>query len=78
MSRLFLQCGLCGRKQADGLLSRNSWGHLESHDPPLRACPTCRSTHSDWAERLVAVQSNGRATGIYGTSYSSDAQRAVG
>ena len=26
---LYLTCGLCGRKQADGLLSRGHWGHLE-------------------------------------------------
>ncbi len=74
---LFLHCGLCGRKQADGLLSRNSWGHLESHDPPLRACPACRSTHSDWADRLVAVQ-NGRVGATYGVGSSAFADRAAG
>jgi hypothetical protein len=67
MSRLFLHCGLCGRKQADGLLSRNSWGHVEGHTPPLRACPGCRSTHSDWADRLVAIQ-DGRVGAVYGVA----------
>ena len=53
MSRLFLHCGLCGRKQADGLLSRGYWGQLETGSgTPLRACPTCKGTHADWEERL--------------------------
>jgi hypothetical protein len=53
MSRLFLHCGLCGRKQADGLLSRGYWGQLETgNGAPLRACPTCKGTHADLEERL--------------------------
>lgn len=53
MSRLFLHCALCGRKQADGLLSRGYWGQLESgNGTPLRACPTCKGTYADWEERL--------------------------
>jgi hypothetical protein len=67
MSRLFLHCGLCGRKQADGLLSRNSWGHVDAYDPPLRACPGCRSAHADWADRLVAIQ-DGRIGAVYGVT----------
>ncbi len=51
---LYLSCGLCGRKQADGLLSRGYWGHLDM--PPhgtLRACPTCKEQHgADWEVRL--------------------------
>jgi hypothetical protein len=51
---LYLTCGLCGRKQADGLLSRGHWGHLEETPRgPLRACPTCKESHSDWQERLL-------------------------
>lgn len=50
---VFLHCHLCGRKQADGLLSRNYWGHLEVRvGAVLRACPTCKEAHGDWAERL--------------------------
>jgi hypothetical protein len=53
MSRLFLHCALCGRKQADGLLSRGYWGQLDTgNGTPLRACPTCKGTHDDWEERL--------------------------
>ena len=52
MSRLFLQCGLCGRRQADGLLSRGHWGHLDlGSGSSLRACPTCKQ-HDDWEQRL--------------------------
>ena len=57
MSRLFLYCGLCGRQQADGLLSRGYWGHLEvTSTYVLRACPTCKEQHSDWEGRLRATQ----------------------
>jgi hypothetical protein len=53
VSRLYLICGLCGRQQADGLLSRGYWGHLElTTERTLRACPTCKEQHHDWEERL--------------------------
>jgi hypothetical protein len=56
MSRLFLRCGLCGRQQADGLLSRGFWGHLDAGNGyALRACPTCKEAHVDWEARLRAV-----------------------
>jgi hypothetical protein len=55
MSRLYLICGLCGRQQADGLLSRGYWGHLDAgNGHALRACPTCKEQHSDWETRLRA------------------------
>lgn len=55
MSRLFLDCGLCGRKQADGLLSRGYWGHLQiGNGHTLRACPTCKES-ADWEARLLAT-----------------------
>lgn len=51
---LYLTCGICGRKQADGLLSRSRWGHLDktSHGA-LQACPTCKEQHRDWQDMLV-------------------------
>jgi hypothetical protein len=50
---LYLICGLCGRQQADGMLSRGYWGHLEiTSERTLRACPTCKEQHGDWEERL--------------------------
>lgn len=57
MSRLYLFCGLCGRQQADGILSRGHWGHLElGGGNALRACPTCKEEHSsDWEARLRAA-----------------------
>jgi hypothetical protein len=56
MSRLYLLCGLCGRQQADGLLSRGYWGHLEvTSTYVLRACPSCKEQHSDWELRLRAT-----------------------
>jgi hypothetical protein len=55
MSNLYLLCGLCGRTQADGLLSRGYWGHLElGRGNALRACPTCKEQHSDWETKLRA------------------------
>jgi hypothetical protein len=59
MSRLYLSCGLCGRKQADGLLSRGYWGHVElGGGNALRACPTCKQQHADWETRLRASTSD--------------------
>jgi hypothetical protein len=52
---LYLQCGLCGRKQADGILSRGAWGRLETDDGQVaRACPACKSTYADWQQQLLA------------------------
>ena len=60
MSRLFLRCGLCGRQQADGLLSRGYWGHLDAgNGSALRACPTCKEQHTDWEGRLRATTDPG-------------------
>lgn len=64
MSKLYMTCGLCGRKQAEGILSRNAWGHLEAPGlaTPLRACPTCKTQHDDWQGRLLSsVNGNGSA-----------------
>jgi hypothetical protein len=56
MSRLYLLCGLCGRQQADGILSRGYWGHVEvTSTYVLRACPTCKESHLDWEARLRAT-----------------------
>jgi hypothetical protein len=64
VSRLFLSCGFCGRKQADGLISRGSWGHLEVHEGHvLRACPTCKEHYTDWESRLLLV-ANGQSHGV--------------
>ena len=72
MSNLYLTCGLCGRKQADGLLSRGAWGHLDSGGSgTLRACPTCKEQHDDWQIRLVNGQSG--STGIGDATISSPA-----
>ena len=71
MSRLFLHCGLCGRKQADGLLSRGYWGHVElGAGHALRACPTCKQEHMDWEARLRASHTGGAAAdaGSFGTT----------
>jgi hypothetical protein len=55
---LFLHCSLCGRKQADGLLSRNAWGHLPLDDGNvLHACSSCKGQYSDWDIRLRATVS---------------------
>lgn len=66
MSRLYLHCVLCNRKQADGLISGAAWGKLDlpdglERDHPalsgasLRACPTCIGRHPDWQERMLAT-----------------------
>jgi hypothetical protein len=74
MSGLFLSCGFCGRKQADGLISRGFWGHLEiDGSTTLRACPTCKEHYSDWENRLLVIASNGAddatSSPRYGATY---------
>ena len=61
MAGLYLTCVLCGRKQAEGLLSRGYWGHVDA--PPhgtLRACPTCKEANVEW-EILVIQTVDGSA-----------------
>jgi hypothetical protein len=61
---LYLTCGLCGRKQADGLLSRGAWGHLDvAGGGTLRACPTCKTSNDDWQSQLTAG-TNGAAPAV--------------
>jgi hypothetical protein len=71
MSRLYLRCGLCGRQQADGLLSRGFWGHLDvGEGTALRACPTCKEQHVDWEARLRALDDPAtHQPSAFGTSY---------
>ncbi len=65
MSRLYLVCAVCSRRQADGLISGAAWGRLEL--PPgtevehpalkgslFRCCPSCAQRHPDWQESLLA------------------------
>ena len=68
MSPLYLTCGLCGRKQADGLLSRSLWGHLErTPHGNLQACPTCKEQHADWERRLLAAANGGGSSSTVGS-----------
>jgi hypothetical protein len=71
MSRLYLVCAICDRRQADGLLSGAAWGRTEL--PPetnvehpavkgtaVLTCPSCVSTHPAWArDALGALGVNG-------------------
>lgn len=69
MSTLYLTCGLCGRKQADGLLSRCAWGHLDAGGQGmLCACPTCKTTHDDWDARLTSGL-NGKGASVGESRY---------
>jgi hypothetical protein len=65
MSRLYLVCAVCSRRQADGLISGAAWGRLELprgvevEHPALkgshfRCCPSCVQRHPDWQESLLA------------------------
>ncbi|MDQ3867782.1 MAG: hypothetical protein M3304_13305 [Actinomycetota bacterium] len=69
MSPLYLHCAICGRKQADGLLSRGHWGHIALADGTARhACPACKSANADW-ESVVVSASEGGVGAAYGTEY---------
>jgi hypothetical protein len=59
VSRLYLHCVVCGRRQADGLISGAAWGRLEVPEEAaaghpglegttLRACPSCVDKSPDW------------------------------
>jgi hypothetical protein len=73
MSRLYLVCAICERRQADGLLSGAAWGRVElppgtSVEHPavkgtmLLTCPTCVGADPEWAARaLGSVGINGAA-----------------
>jgi hypothetical protein len=76
MSRLYLHCALCSRKQADGLISGAAWGRFDvPHDAEiehtayrgttLRACPTCVQRHPDWQEQLLTALGLSDAGGRY-------------
>jgi hypothetical protein len=72
MGRLYLSCGLCGRKQADGLLSRAYWGHLEvGSETTVCACPSCKEQYADWELRLRTsiTSQSGRIGSVYGPNY---------
>ena len=69
MSRLYLHCAMCGRKQADGLLSRAHWGHVDLPDGSARqVCPACKSAKADW-ETAVVSSAQGRVGAVYATEY---------
>jgi hypothetical protein len=69
MSRLYLHCGLCGRKQADGLLSRAHWGHVETAGRSLQACPTCKQENMDWEARLRGSAEGGATMSLGAAVY---------
>ncbi len=65
MSRLYLVCAVCSRRQADGLISGAAWGRMElppgaEVDHPalkgshFRCCPSCVQRHPDWQADLLA------------------------
>jgi hypothetical protein len=75
VSRLYLHCVICSRKQADGIISGAAWGRLEL--PPdtaiehpglngstLRACPTCIDRQPDWQEHVLVALGLGAGTGL--------------
>jgi hypothetical protein len=56
MSRLYMSCALCGRKQAHGLLSHAYWAQVEVAGASVhRVCPTCKEQHRDWEDRARAA-----------------------
>jgi transcriptional regulator NrdR family protein len=72
MTRLYMSCVVCTRKQAHGLLSNASWAIVEVRGASHRVCPSCREAHGDWEERartaVMQVSSDG-TTERYGATY---------
>jgi hypothetical protein len=53
---------MCGRQQADGILSRSAWGHVSLADgKSASACPQCKNQYSDWEQR-VQTGATGQST----------------
>jgi len=75
MSRLYLVCAICDRRQADGLLSGAAWGRFElpqdaSVEHPavkgttVLSCPACVNGNAGWQETaLVAIGIRPNANG---------------
>ena len=64
MSRLYLVCAICGRRQADGLLSGAAWGrtelpqgttieHAAVKGTVLLTCPSCVGSDPAWADTAM-------------------------
>jgi hypothetical protein len=72
MTRLYMSCVVCTRKQAHGLLSNASWAIIEVGGNPHRVCPSCREAHRDWEERartaVLQIGSDG-STDRFGATY---------
>jgi hypothetical protein len=64
MSRLYLVCAICGRRQADGLISGAAWARMEL--PPgaaiehpavrgttLLTCPSCVAGDPAWERNAL-------------------------
>ena len=65
MSRLYLVCAICDRRQADGLISGAAWGRVELpsdsavEHPAVKGstvltCPSCVGEHADWQDQARA------------------------
>ncbi len=66
---LYLTCELCGRKQADGLLSGATWARIEVRGPGMnggaaRVCPWCQNERSDWRSQVGQTISGASEHGI--------------
>jgi hypothetical protein len=73
MSRLYLVCAICDRRQADGLISGAAWKRLELplgaviEHPAVKGsavltCPSCAGNGPGWERRALA------AVGLTGAS----------
>jgi hypothetical protein len=72
-----MNCSLCDRRQADGLLSRGLWGHIDHQGTELHACPTCKQG-SDWEDRIRASVGGAPSEQTGGFSSSTIPQAASG
>jgi len=67
LAGLYMNCSLCHRRQADGLLSRGLWGHVHHAGVELHACPTCRQSFG-WEDRVRASANGASSESAEGTS----------
>jgi hypothetical protein len=66
MSRLYLVCAICKRRQADGLISGAAWARMELpsgaaiEHPAVRGttlltCPSCVASDPAWERRALSA-----------------------
>ncbi len=50
-----LTCAICGRRQAVGIMTAQSWGAVKTESLVAHACPNCQEKEHDWQDQLTRL-----------------------